>query len=197
MPMCQKVLLTAPGIFLLEKFLALATLETSLNEFNRIGGTFQIQPDAGTNTKTTSERKYEYCLIEMTKDKRKSVFLFFIFAFLTHLHLLQGFNAVITLSQMIGIINSSLLSLHLSMLKNHLHSIYLHLGSPSPLHRHNHPVLLPVLRPRALPELLRPRRSSCSQLALSPSPHVQVLTGKRKHNLARITNPAIGKPIPF
>ena len=34
-------------------------LETSLDEFNRIGEVFQIQPDAGTNTKTTTKRKYE------------------------------------------------------------------------------------------------------------------------------------------
>ena len=60
----------------LEKFLALVALETSLDEFNRIGGVFQIQPDAGSNTKTTTKRKYECWIIEMSKDKLKSVFLF-------------------------------------------------------------------------------------------------------------------------
>ena len=39
----------------------------------------------------------------MSEDKLKSDF--FVLAFFTHPHLLQGFNAVITLSQMIGTIN--------------------------------------------------------------------------------------------
>ena len=39
------------------------------------------------------------------KRQTKISFSFSLFAFLTHLHMLQGFNAVITLSQMIGTIN--------------------------------------------------------------------------------------------
>ena len=105
MLMSQKLFLTAPGILSrLGSFLLWWLWKpawTSLIELEECPNTTRCR-----HQHKNKNRKKIWMLVNWNvKRQTKTSFSFFIFAFLTHLYLLQGFNAVITLSQMIGTIN--------------------------------------------------------------------------------------------